>query len=117
MITHGFIHLRPISRGAGRDGLRLRPGKCGFETRDEAAFPLAEQSLLRRVDGAAWGWRRLACLLVFLPVMASVAYLYFQGATAFYRTFSQPTSLGSEWDVLGSGNSQIPTSTLHRHYP
>lgn len=107
MIPQGFLHLRPISCSAGSDSLRLRPGKCSFEPHGEVVYPRAEESSVRRVDGSAWGWRQVACRLVFLLVIASVTYLYVHGAAAFYRTFNQPISLGSECEAMASVNRSI----------
>lgn len=116
MITHRFIGVRPIGRGAGVGRLRLPPGMSNRARHVEAADPLAEEASLPRVEEAAWGWRRMACLLVFLPVIASVAYLYIQGAAAFYRNFNQPISLGSEWDSLASVNRSIPSSPFTENF-
>ena len=68
-----------------------------------------------RVDDAAWGWRHVACFLVVLLVVPSLAYLYAQGAAALLQTFNDPVSLGSEWEALASRNVPIPS--LPRDWP
>lgn len=117
MIAHRLVDLLPSGASAGPGRLTLRPGKCGSAQHREAADLLPEEASLPRVEEAAWGWRLVACRLILLLVIASVTYLYVRGAAAFYRTFNQPTSLGSEWDALTSGNSRIPPSTFQSQYP
>lgn len=113
MITHRFVDLLPSGASAGPGRLTLRPGKCSSARHREAADPLAEEASLPLVEEPARGWRQVVSRLVFLLVIASVTYLYVQGAAAFYRTFNQPISLGSEWDALASVNRSIPSSPFN----
>lgn len=116
MITHRLIDLRRIGHSAGAGRLRLQPWKFTCAGRGEPAYPRAEEASLPRADGVAWGWRLVACRLVFLLVIASVTYLYVQGATAFLQTFHQPSSPGSEWEALASVNRVFPSSPFTENF-
>ena len=117
MITHRSIGVRPIDPGKGVGGLRFPPGMSGWSRHVEAADPLPEEASVPGVEEAARGGRQVACRLFFLLVLGSLAYLHIHGAAAFYRSFNQPISLGSEWDALASVNGSIPSSPLNPLLP
>jgi hypothetical protein len=116
MIPQRFISRRSIPGSAVGSRPSVQTGRSSAR-QTVAHASLEEEVWVPPMDEAARGWRQVACFLVVLLLFSSIACFYAQGAAAFLQNLNQPSSPGSEWDALGSGNMPIPVFPFDAQFP